>query len=60
MNQFWVDMIMQGKAKFDDIKGTARKNAVKKIFDQYLANGVIEQVDYNIYLGIETEEETEE
>ena len=56
MNQFWVDMIMQGKTTFADIKGEARKNGVKKIFDEYLANGTIEQEEYNIYLGIEETE----
>lgn len=47
MDQFWVDMILEGKARFSDIKSEARKAKVKKILDQYLEEGKISQDLYD-------------
>lgn len=55
MDKFWAEMIMEGKATFSDIKSEARRNGVKKIFDQYLQEGKIDQDLYNEYLELETE-----
>ena len=45
MNKFWAEMIIAGKAKFSDIAGAARQAAVRKLLEQYLADGKITQED---------------
>ena len=55
MDKFWATMIIEGKAKFDDIKSEARKRAVKKLLDQYLEDGTIDQFTYNTILNIHSE-----
>lgn len=59
MDKFWADMIIEGKATFDDIRSEYRKKGVKKVLDQYLEEGKIEQYHYNMIFGIE-DSETEE
>lgn len=56
MDKFWVNMIMEGKTTFSNIKSETRRNNVKKIFDQYLQEGKITQDEYNMYLEIDEEE----
>lgn len=55
MDKFWVNMIIEGKTTFSEIKSEVRRNNVKKIFDQYLQEGKIDQEQYNEYLEIEAE-----
>ena len=47
MNKFWAEMILAGKAKFSDIAGTARRAAVRKILEQYLADEKISQEEFD-------------
>jgi len=47
MNKFWAEMIIKGRAKFSDIVGTARKNAVRALLSQYVAEGKITQEDFD-------------
>lgn len=47
MNKFWAEMIIRGQAKFSDIAGTARKNAVRALLGQYVAEGKITQEEFD-------------
>ena len=51
MNKFWAEMIMQGKAKFSDIKGEARRAGVRALLEQYLAEEKITQEEFNQYIS---------
>lgn len=53
MDKFWADMILEGKATYNDIRSEYRKKGVKKVLDQYLAEGKIEQYEYDMVFGIE-------
>lgn len=57
MDQFWVNMILEYKARFTDIKSAARRRGVKAILDQYLQDGTIDQDRYNEIFNINSEEE---
>lgn len=57
MDQFWVNMILEYKAQFTDIKSASRRRGVKAILDQYLQDGTITQDRYNEIFNINTEEE---
>lgn len=59
MDKFWADMIMEGKTTFSKIRSESRRNAVKRLFDQYLQEGKITQEEYNQYLGIDIDESEE-
>lgn len=47
MNKFWADMLLEGKAKFSDIKGESRRKGVKEVLDRYLREGTIDQETYD-------------
>lgn len=51
MNKFWADMIIAGKAKFSDISSNARREGVKKVLGQYVADGKITQEDFDRYIS---------
>lgn len=60
MDKFWADMIIEGKAKFSDIKSESRKKGVKAILDLYLEKNIISKEEYNDILGIPNTDESED
>lgn len=60
MDKFWADMIIEGKAKFADIKSESRKKGVKAILDLYLEKNIISKEEYNDILGIPNTDESED
>lgn len=51
MNKFWAEMIISGQAKFSNIAGTARKNAVRALLGQYITEGRITQEDFDRFIS---------
>lgn len=51
MNKFWAEMLLQGKAKFSDIVNESRREGVKAVLEQYLAEGKIEQETYDFIIS---------
>lgn len=52
MNKFWATMLIENKATIEDIKSESRKNAVKKLLEQYVEEGIITQDTYNMIFHI--------